>query len=292
MSERRTSGIVTPEAVLLEFETAGIGSRALARLVDLVVQAMAAFLLLTLIGMVVGAVGFGDPGLLAGLIALFGMLVVFGYPIGLETWWRGRTVGKVMLGIRVVTREGAPIRFRHAAIRGLIGFVEVIAFQFVAVLSTLISPANQRIGDLTAGTIVVRERSADRTAMAMAFPPPPGWEPYARTLDVSAVTVEQYRLIRSFLLRVTNLAPDARNALAQRLANPVALAMRHQPPPQVGPELFLVCTAAAYQVRHGLGGWPFAPPPPSWPWPATGQPPGWGSAPAGWPVPPPPAFRR
>ena len=71
------------------------------------------------------------------------------------------------------------------------------------------------------------------------------------SLDVSALTSEQYGVIRSFLLRVLELSPEARWSLAVKLANATALELRLTPPPGVGPELFLACVAAAYQRRHG-----------------------------------------
>jgi uncharacterized RDD family membrane protein YckC len=262
-SERRTSGIVTPEAVLLEFETAGVASRGLARLIDAFIQVVLALLALMVVGIVGVAAEAAAPGIMAAIVLLVGSLVLFGYPIACETLWSGRTLGKAVLGLRVVTREGAPVHLRHSAIRAIVGFVEVILLPFVAVLSTAISSANQRMGDLTAGTIVVRERAGSRNAIAVGFPPPPGWEAYARTLDVSIVSAAQYQVIRSFLMRVLVLTPEARGRLALRLANPVARAMHHTPPPNLGPELFLVCVAAAYQVRHGARGtWPALAPAP------------------------------
>jgi uncharacterized RDD family membrane protein YckC len=256
-SERRTSGIVTPEAVLLEFETAGVASRGLARLIDAFVQAVLAFIGLMVVGLTAAVAERVAPGLVVALAFVLVFGVLFGYPIALEAFWNGRTVGKAVLGLRVVTREGAPIRLRHAAIRAVLAIVEVLGLPFVAVLATALSPANQRVGDLTAGTIVVRERAASRSAVAVGFPPPPGWEAYARTLDVSIMTAAQYQVVRSFLMRVLVLTPEARSRLAVRLANPLARAMKHQPPPGLGPELFLVCAAAAYQVRHGATGtWP------------------------------------
>jgi uncharacterized RDD family membrane protein YckC len=260
-SERRTSGIVTPEAVLLEFETAGVASRCFARLIDAVVQGALVSMAVAAVALVLTLAGQDEPGLMIAAVAVASFAGLFGYPVALETLWGGRTLGKALLGLRVVTREGAPARFRHAAVRAVVGFVEVLALPFVAVLTTALSPANQRMGDLAAGTIVVRERSASHAALALAFPPPRGWEHYVRTLDVSVMTAEQYRIARSYLTRVLTLTPAARGGIAVRLANPLATAMRHRPPTQLSPELFLVCAVAAYQVRHGAPGVVVAPPP-------------------------------
>jgi hypothetical protein len=104
---------------------------------------------------------------------------------------------------------------------------------------------------MVAGTIVLRERQGSGRSVAMSFPVPYGYEAYVQSLDVSSVREDQYQLIRTFLLRVWELAPEARASLALRLANPLAVQMRHTPPAMVGPELFLVCVAAAYQLRHG-----------------------------------------
>ncbi|MEO7430067.1 MAG: RDD family protein, partial [Acidimicrobiales bacterium] len=115
-------GIVTPEAVVLEFDTAGIASRALARAIDFVIQAV---LLIALILVTVGALG--GQGWLALVLVILGVaFVVFGYPIVTEITMRGRSPGKAALGLRVVTVEGAPISPRHAFIRSAIGFVDFL----------------------------------------------------------------------------------------------------------------------------------------------------------------------
>lgn len=245
---QHTGGVVTPEAVLLDLPSAGVGSRALARLVDLLGLGAVAMLLLAALSLVLISV----PELATVAQLLVVAVLLLGYWVAFETLLRGRTPGKALLGLRVVTREGGPIGFRHAMLRGLIGIVEVfLTLGGVAVVSTLSTRRSQRFGDLAAGTIVVRERDAGRRALAVAFPPPPGYEAYCASLDVSAITDEQYGVIRAFLLRVLELTPAARDALAVRLANPAAVRMHHVPPPMLGPELFLACVASAYQVRHG-----------------------------------------
>jgi hypothetical protein len=175
-----------------------------------------------------------------------------------------------------VTTEGAPEAPRHAFIRSIVGIIDFLIPPggLCAVVSSLLSPRSQRLGDLVAGTMVLRERSAASPPMAVWFNPPAGLEAYAANLDVSSVTGAQFDVIRSFLLRVHDLSPEARVAMAHRLATPVAEAMHHRAPPGVHPEQFLVAVAAAYQRRH-------TPVPTSY---------SAARAPAGSPPPPPPAY--
>ena len=263
-------GIVTPEAVVLDFETAGIASRALARAIDALIQGA---LLFALVLLVVVAL----PGSAGIVVVIVGVAaIVLGYPILCEMLMRGRSPGKAALGLRVVTEEGAPVSGRHAFVRSSVGVVDFIVplpGGLFAVIASLLSPRNQRFGDIVAGTIVLRERSAAAPAMAVWFNPPAGLEAYASTLDVTPVTDRQFAVVRGFLLRVNDLAPEARIAMSLRLATPLASSMHHRPPAGVHPELFLVCVAAAYQRRRGLPTATTAPPPPAPPPPAPPPPP-------------------
>ena len=239
------AGIVTPEAVVLDFETAGLGSRLIAEAIDLSVQ-FAAGLLVTVAAAAVGS----TPARVVDYVGLF--LVIFGYPTAMETMWRGRTLGKAALGLRVVTVEGAPIRFRHAAIRAALSLVDIFLLSGIpGILAILFTPRNQRLGDLVAGTIVLRERSAVGMPVATRFSVPPALESYAGTLDVAALTGPEYATVRSFLLRAGELAPGHRASLAAQIAGPLAAHLGHAPPPTLSPEWYLVCVAAAVQRRAG-----------------------------------------
>ncbi|MCB9372722.1 MAG: RDD family protein [Microthrixaceae bacterium] len=266
-----TRGIVTPEAVLLEFQTASVPTRVLQFSLDVLVQ-FAGFVAAFLVLGAADAANLAIPEWVAIVFAtVMFFLILLGYPILMETLWNGRTLGMAAAGLRVVTTEGAPIRFRHAAIRGALGLVDfwLIPVGVIATVVILLTRDNQRLGDLAAGTLVLRERSpVDRTAEAMAFFPPYGLEPYAAGLDVTSVSSEQYQVLRAYLLRVADFTPEARWSLGARLANPVATEMGHVPPANLAPETFLVCVAAAYQLRHGgpPGGWPAAAPAWGGPW--------------------------
>jgi hypothetical protein len=161
----------------------------------------------------------------------------------------------------VVTTEGAPERFRHAAVRGFLGLIDLWATTgAVAVLSVLLTRDNQRLGDLAAGTLVIRERSGAGRPRAAAFPTPYGLEAYTATLDVAGLSPDEYGAVRALLLRAPTLPPPVRAGLAAELASTVAARMRHTPPPWLPPEAFLACVAAATQARSA----PAPPPPGAW----------------------------
>jgi len=262
-SQLESARMVTPEAVALEFRTANLGSRILAYLIDMVV--VVAGILAGLFA--VALLGQASDVVVPDWVALTIVLVLLpawwlGYFIAFETLWRGRTLGKAALGLRVVTKEGAPVRFRHAAIRGLLGLVDFLVLGgFLAVVFILFTRDNQRLGDLVAGTLVLRERSALAAPAPVSFTPPPGLEHYTATLDPSGVGNEEYQAVRTFLLRAPSLSPGPRSALALQLANPLAARLRPPPPAGVSPELYLQCVAASYQQRQRLATAPGQPGP-------------------------------
>jgi len=243
--------IITPEAVVLDFERAGAASRTIAFAIDALalIATLVALLLLSL-----ALLGDRAEGTGAALVAVFtslGMVIV--WFTAFETLWRGRTLGKAAMGLRVISADGTTERFQQAFLRAAVGLVDffLVPIGFVAVVTVLLSPRDQRLGDMAAGTLVVRERSASQFVAPAWFPAPPGWERYAASLDVAAIDERTYGLVRSYLLRVQQLTAAARDHLAVRLANPVAVRMGHKPPSYVHPHLFLVCVAAAWQQAHG-----------------------------------------
>jgi uncharacterized RDD family membrane protein YckC len=245
-------GTITPEAVPLDFQVAHIGSRFVALWMDYV-----------LVGVVVGALliaggMLSETGLFEGvpewvgvtlvLLLVFGVL--WGYPVAMETLWHGRTLGKAAMGLRVVTVEGGPEGFRHAAIRAALGLLEFQATAgLLALLSALLTRRHQRLGDLVAGTLVVRERTEAGRPEPVAFAVPPGAEAYAATLDVSGLRTQDYAAVRAFLLRAPALDDDARSQVAATLAASVGGRMHHTLPADTPDEVFLQAVAARYQQR-------------------------------------------
>ena len=275
--------IVTPEAVVLDFERAGVASRTLAITLDFLALGAVVVLTAILAGLLGASPAGGGGEVVLGIIT--SLLVVVVWFTAFETLWHGRTLGKAALGLRAVSADGTTVRFQQAFLRAAVGLVDffLVPVGFVAVVSALLSPRDQRLGDMAAGTLVVRERSAQSFVAPAWFPPPYGYERYAASLDVGALDDEVYGLIRTYLLRVASLRPEARDQLAVRIANPVAVRMGHRPPAWLHPQLFLTCVAAAWQRAHGG---PAPPLPPVQPAPAAPPPPP--PAPAAPPPPPPP----
>lgn len=241
-------GIITPEAVVLEVETAGVASRVFAGIIDLFIQL--GILWLGLIA--IAAAGTFDESSALTAVAVLLTLVLVVYPVAFETLMRGRTIGKRALGLRVVTLEGAPIRFRHALLRMMGGLVDryLPPIGVTGTLFVLATSRHQRVGDLLAGTIVIRDPQRTLLPPAVWFPVPPGLEQFAATIDPTAMTDEQYTVVRSFLLRNRELTPDARAALADDLAHRCAATLHHDGVGRVHPEAYLLCVISRYQRRN------------------------------------------
>ncbi|MGQ0743294.1 MAG: RDD family protein [Acidimicrobiales bacterium] len=240
-----TWSVVTPEAVPLDLQPAGLGSRLLAVGIDWATQATVAIALILVVVPLTDSLpaGYGTAAVVVVL-----SLLILGYPVVCETLWRGRTPGKAALGLRVVTVEGAPVRFRHAVIRAALGLVDfALTTGAAASISVLSTRRNQRLGDLAAGTLVLRERSGRGQSAPAWFGVPAALNGYAAALDISRLGEAEYRLARGFLLRAGDITAEARHPLAVSLAERVLTQVSPAPPAGVDPEVFLVCVVAACQ---------------------------------------------
>jgi uncharacterized RDD family membrane protein YckC len=247
LSNSAAFGIVTPEAVVLDLPPAGVATRLFAKSIDLSGQAGLIYLSALAFG---GIAGLGSGASTAALVA-FGVWVFFVLlvlPGLVEARWNGRTPGKAVMGLRAVTLDGGPTHLRHSMIRGLFQLVDV--YMTLGLVPAMITPRSQRFGDFAAGTFVLSERNATAPMHPVAFFPPPGWDGYVYSLDVSHITERQYRLLRSFLLRVSDLDGWARQHLAVRLADRVVPRVRPQPQ-GISAEQFVHCVVSAYQYRNG-----------------------------------------
>ncbi|MFF6948879.1 RDD family protein [Streptomyces iakyrus] len=241
------SELVTGEAVALELRPARLPSRALAVLLDLV-AAMALYVAVT-IALVVSTASLDEAAQTALSIATF-VLVLVGGPIAVETLSHGRSLGKMACGLRVVRDDGGPIRFRHALVRGLIGVIEILmTFGIVACIASFVSARGRRLGDVFAGTLVVRERiPVTRTGFV---PPPPPWLTGRFSgLDLSAVPDGLWLAVRQYLTRMQQLDPQVGWSMAERLASDLAERTGVPVPQDVPPAAYLAAVVQERQARE------------------------------------------
>ncbi|MFG3350191.1 RDD family protein [Streptomyces sp. NPDC048018] len=240
------SGVVTGDAVYLGLQPARLPSRALALLLDLVVV-WAGYLLIS-VGIALATASLDEAAVMALSVASF-VLVLVGAPIAVETLSHGRSLGKLVCGLRVVREDGGPIRFRHALVRGAMGVVEILmTMGVVACVASLVSERGRRIGDVFAGTLVVRERVAP--ASALVVPPPPPWlVGRFAALDLSAVPDALWLEIRQYLTRMGGLDPAIGQRLAERLADELVARTGTPPPPGVPAAAYLAGVVAEQQAR-------------------------------------------
>lgn len=192
--------VVTGDAVVLDVEIAQLPVRALSAIIDVTVV-----FILYITGVVLWATTLTqfDPAFSAAVLIIFTVLTIVGYPAIFETTTRGRSLGKLAMGLRVVSDDGSPERFRQALFRALAGVIEIwMLTGGPAVICSLASSKGKRIGDIFAGTVVISER-APRMSPPPLMPPQLAW--WASTLQLSGLHPEQAELARQFLSRVSQL---------------------------------------------------------------------------------------
>ncbi|WP_053705421.1 RDD family protein [Streptomyces sp. WM6368] len=240
------SGLVTGDAVVLGLRPARLPSRGLAILLDLVVY-VTGYVLIS-VGLTMATASLDEAARAAVGVASF-LLLVVGVPIAVETLSHGRSLGKLACGLRVVRDDGGPIRFRHAMVRGAMGIVELIlTFGSIACIASLVSARGRRLGDVFAGTLVVRERVPG--ARVMPVPPPPPWlAGRFAGLDLSAVPDGLWLAIRQYLTRMNQLDPQVGAAMAARLADDLVARTGAPPPAGVPAAAFLMAVVHERQSR-------------------------------------------
>ena len=218
---------VTGEAVALDLRPAALPSRVVAGLVDASLQALV-FLVL---GAIITATSLQLSEAAAqafGIVLLVVTLIV--YPVTFETLLRGRTPGKAAMGLRVVRDDGGPIGFRQALTRGLAGaFLERpgITLFSAGVVCSLLNEKGKRIGDLLAGTVVLRERVSVRGGTVASMPPQ--LADWAAGLDLSGLSDGLALSVRQFVSRAERLTPAARDQLGGQLVAAVTSAVGPAP---------------------------------------------------------------
>jgi uncharacterized RDD family membrane protein YckC len=218
----RSLDVRTPESIAFSYELAGLGSRFLALIVDQAIQIgvlIAIFAGLIFAGSRAAAHGpapvvnrVGESVAIA-IIVVIVFTVLFGYFIVFEAVWNGQTPGKRILGLRVVRDRGYPIDFGASLIRNLIRVGEwILGYYVLSAISALLSPENKRLGDIAAGTIVVRDARLAVSGELLQQRDEPAYAPTAY------LSGEERALVKRFLERRDTLSDERRAALAEQLA--------------------------------------------------------------------------
>jgi len=253
----------SPEKVEIRYEIAGLGSRALAAVLD-------DLLVLTIVG-VVGALlalleettqaisnlltVIGEGWLIAGLI-FFAYLLWFAYYMVFEIFWNGQTPAKRAFGLRVMMLTGAPVTPTAVLIRELVRLVDAFPLCLfgynVAGLVAFFNPYGQRLGDMLAGTFVIKERRVALPALASLSAVGVSEHPleiYVPT--VLALSANEYRALRAFLERREQFPAEVRERLANELYQHLIGKLGLYVPPDVPREGILEAIATRYARERG-----------------------------------------
>jgi len=237
--------LVTGEAVALDLPAATVGLRVASGLLDVLVQ-VAVLTVVYVVGMV--AVAGTDDALLAVAGVVGTVLVLVALPTAVETLTRGRSLGKLALGLRTVRDDAGPVAFRQAFVRALVGVVEIWVLSGVpALLCALVTSRGKRLGDVVAGTYVVRDRFPFPGVRPVTMPPYlAGW---AGTADIAPLPDGLALAVRQFLERAPGLNPASRLTLGHDLSVQVLSYVAPAPPPGQHPEAVLAAVVAERRRR-------------------------------------------
>ena len=242
--------IVTGDAVELQLPLAQFPTRLLGLLLDVTVQLIVLAVLFGGVGVVLASTD--SPGYVAAALLVTTVLVLVGLPAAVETFTKGKSLGKLATGLRVVRLDGGPVRFRHSLVRALaMFFIDLwLTSGVVGTLTSVSSKRAQRVGDMLAGTMVVRERvpRAATFAEAPVYMPPQltGW---AGQLQLATLPDELAMQARSYLTRWHELNEDTRVRLGMELANRVSRYVSPPPPPGTPPTYYLSAVVAERSRR-------------------------------------------
>jgi uncharacterized RDD family membrane protein YckC len=228
--------IETPERVPLHFALASIGNRFLACAFDHILQLVPLFFIVREIINELATAGSDSASkwFIAFLI-LIAFAIVLGYFIIFEWWWNGQTPGKRWLKLRVIREDGRPITFWEAAIRNLLRLVDILPFPFysIGLICVFANARDQRVGDLVAGTVVVREREAEAPTFNQVFNAPVldsalrrSFRPVPFTAEIGSLTEREIEVVETFLRRRWDLPDQTRMWMAWRVALPILYKLR------------------------------------------------------------------
>lgn len=238
--------VLTGEAVALDVQPIGYFLRALGVFIDMVIGVLLLllFVLLTTWMLSIGAL---DESAVTIVTISVLVLVLVAVPTAVETLSRGRSIGKLVVGGRIVRADGGAAGFRHAFIRALVGVFELwLTVGAVAALVGAFTPRSQRLGDLMAGTY--SERTRTPRLPSAEFGIPPQLAEWAAVADVGRLPERLSRRLAQFATSARNMDPGARARVAASLAQEAAEHV--SPVPTVDPETLIIAVVAVRRQRE------------------------------------------
>lgn len=240
IATEETLVIETPERVPLHFALASIGNRFLACAVDHTIQGLAMILLVIVAFEIASSTTVsnklaGAPKWVYALLIIILFLLQTGYFAFFEWLWNGQTPGKRWLKLRVIREDGRPITFWEAAVRNLLRIFDMMPWPFysIGLICVFINERDQRVGDMVAGSVVVREREAEAPSFAQVFASPVSdtalrrsFKPVPFTADLNALTETEIEVVETFLRRRWDLPDMPRQWMAWRVAMPIIYKLR------------------------------------------------------------------
>jgi uncharacterized RDD family membrane protein YckC len=242
------SSIVTGEAVVLELRPASFAARALGLLLDVMVNVV--LLVLMLFGVAAASADLDEAASRAMMLSsvVFCFVVL---PVAVETLSRGLSLGKLAAGLRVVRDDGGAIRFRHAVIRGLTGFVEIyLTLGGLAIAVALFNERSKRLGDIMAGTYALRSRVPVEGVTPVFMPP--RLSAWAAAADIGRIPDAAARQAAQFIRQAGRMSPLSRSGMAASIATELARHVAPPPPAGTGPDEYLAAVVAERRNRELL----------------------------------------
>jgi uncharacterized RDD family membrane protein YckC len=238
--------VVSGEAVMIPSRPAGFIQRAAGAAIDLIALGILTYLAVTILATVILSLSI-DDALSTALTLMTIITVLLIVPIVVETLTHGKSLGRLVMGLRIVRDDGGAIGLRHSMIRGFMSLIDFyLTFGGTALIVGMLNSRAKRVGDLLAGTYSQRERLPALTVRI--FGVPVELIEWAQTADVARMPDGLSRRISSFLDKAPNLTAVTRDRLARQLANEASTFVAPIPP--VGAETFLAGVIALRRDRE------------------------------------------
>lgn len=239
------STIITGEAVVLHLRPASFVLRAVGCIIDYVAYGLGLVGSLVLLERLLA--GFDSSAARALVIAIV-VLWLVGVPVAVETLARGKSLGRLVMGLRIVRDDGGAIRFRHAFIRAMLALLEILVlFGSLALLVSFSNERGKRLGDMLAGTYSMRERRGKVTPLAV--PVPQQLRPWAELADVGRIPDVLAGRVARYIRQAPSMTPASRSRVAAELATELLPLVSPGPPQGCPPEQFLLAVVAERRER-------------------------------------------